>query len=680
MPSSSSQIGPVPAAVRALPPLIALAVHVLRTHVDFPGHVGSAAPVRPSAARPAAVAATPVDAVNAIDSALLPRAAQRGDTVTVNTLLRAGAPVDGVSREGHTALALAARSGHSNTATALLEAHANPDAAGFGGVTPLMLAANSGFGSMVKLLAAHGANTEAVNSGGCTALMVAIHSNRLQAVNALLASGASSNASTPRGDPLQMAAGLGRLDIVRALVKFEANLHPEGNAFMPALIAAAIHGHLDVVGVLESLPGVDINANLRIAAANGMTDAVAALLRAGADPNEVDSDNGYTALMVASLAGHLTVVDILVKAGANLNDANDAGVTAFAMAVANGHMAVVVALKNAGVDIDSYLWSAVESGRVHLVSLLARAGGNVNVADEHGVTMLMRAAIAGDVDVVYALLQAGANVHGRLPMAEQEGNADAAGLPIYICVGVHTVLVNGFTALMLAALHRHMPVAAALMQFGADIDADMRQAISIEANMRLAASRNLVSEADAFLRAGPEIETTDAAGPSAPMLAAQSTALPADAALIPAVDGNGAAAAMPGNAPTVHALWQDEGGVPAIWFDGPGARSPERPIGFFDLDRLAAADQASGTFAPDALPVAPLLDEAVPANPGQDAPSTASFWPGNDPNQMAMDMDWEPAHSAAAPGAAASAANAPDTDPDPEAWLRAELVGIFQPS
>ncbi|MET1113895.1 MAG: ankyrin repeat domain-containing protein [Comamonas sp.] len=548
MPSSSSHIGAAPVAARVLdllPPLAALAAHVLRSRADFPVHVGSVAPVRQAASQEVIVRADAADAgaganalgaVGPITSARLMHAVQRGDIAEVAMLLQARVPVDAVNRDGYTALALAARSGRADIATALLEAHANPDAAGLEGVTPLMLAANGGFVAVTRVLAAHGANIEAVNPAGYTALMVAMHSNRLQSVTALLASGANPNALTPLGHPLQMAAERGWSDIVSALVKFGANLHPDGTALVPALMAAAVNGHLNVVAVLARTAGVDIDANLRFAAANGMANAVVALLGAGADPNALDNDSGYTALSAAALSGHIAVVNLLVragadidtdflraaesgsvemtialvKAGANPNATNAAGFTAFMLAAKNGHVAVVTALKHAGVDIDVYLFFAAEQGAAPMVAFLARAGGDVNVADADGVTALMRAARNGDIDVVNALVQAGADVDGSLPMAEHNGNAGTAPGLIRLQVGADIVVVNGFTALMLAALYGHPAVVAALRNAGADMDTDLF----------LAADAGMVRIVAALVRAGADVNVADDVGITALMGAA----------------------------------------------------------------------------------------------------------------------------------------------------------------
>jgi ankyrin repeat protein len=66
------------------------------------------------------------------------------------------------------------------------------------------------------------------------------------------------------------------------------------------------------------------------------------LLKAGANPNTLSTDEGETVLMTASRAGKADIVKLLLDAGANPN-AKEAykGQTALMWAAAEGHPAVV---------------------------------------------------------------------------------------------------------------------------------------------------------------------------------------------------------------------------------------------------------------------------------------------------------------------------------------------------
>ncbi len=75
-----------------------------------------------------------------------------------------------------------------------------------------------------------------------------------------------------------------------------------------------------------------------MAAFNGNTHTVKALLAAGADVNAVDG-TGASAVMEAAAFGHGAAVKALIQAGADLNLKNKAGVTAVQRAEKGKHQA-----------------------------------------------------------------------------------------------------------------------------------------------------------------------------------------------------------------------------------------------------------------------------------------------------------------------------------------------------
>ncbi len=87
--------------------------------------------------------------------------------------------------------------------------------------------------------------------------------------------------------------------------------------------------------LLQSDPQLDLNQKnhrgyspLMLAVYNGQEIFSEALLRAGADPNSVDSV-GSTILMGASFKGNIKLIELLLNYGARLDFKNDAGMSAF---------------------------------------------------------------------------------------------------------------------------------------------------------------------------------------------------------------------------------------------------------------------------------------------------------------------------------------------------------------
>jgi ankyrin repeat protein len=108
---------------------------------------------------------------------------------------------------------------------------------------------------------------------------------------------------------------------------------------------------------------------------------VADLLAAGADPNP-RGVNGTSALIATVVRGHLETLEVLLKHGADPNAATDAGITPL-MAAAGGNSAAA--------------------------QILLEHGADSGAADNQGMDALFFAAMNGDVKLVTALIQRGAN-------------------------------------------------------------------------------------------------------------------------------------------------------------------------------------------------------------------------------------------------------------------------------
>ena len=148
------------------------------------------------------------------------------------------------------------------------------------------------------------------------------------------------------------------------------------------------------------------------ASQNGHLEVVTALLGAGADVSNGDTD-GRTPLLLASCNGHVEVVTVLLGAGADVNQTKtDTGSTPLYTASLNGHVEVVTVLLGVGADVNkartdygaSPLWIASQNGHLEIVNALLGAGADVNKArTDNGVTPLYMASKNGHVEVVEIL-------------------------------------------------------------------------------------------------------------------------------------------------------------------------------------------------------------------------------------------------------------------------------------
>ncbi|KUI59751.1 Ankyrin repeat and KH domain-containing protein mask [Cytospora mali] len=197
------------------------------------------------------------------------------------------------------------------------------------------------------------------------------------------------------------------------------------------------------------------------------------LLSRGTDVNATGYYYG-TALQAAARGGNVKIVQKLLKAGANVNILQGAWQTALRAALVDGYEDVVEILLAHGADMnprlsfdinvhdatrrqelsETALQMAVKSDNISIVRSLLARGADAKGDDTVDVHPLIQGALRGNVDIVRALLDAGApvNIAGkkRRPYAE--------------------ILTKEASPLHAAAAGGHLDVVKELLSRGADID------------------------------------------------------------------------------------------------------------------------------------------------------------------------------------------------------------------
>lgn len=192
--------------------------------------------------------------------------------------------------------------------------------------------------------------------------------------------------------PLEMAAHLGHVDIVKHLVGAGANLEE----------ASSIVKHQRHGGRFSDRMPRKGSRPLHGACYGGWPDACRVLLDLGADSNSVDVE-GFTPLMAACVRSigeekSLALVRHLLRAGANPSQRNSKGAIALHLAAMSGYTASVRMLLSAAPD-------------------------TLNHPEESGSTALVLAALGGEGPTLSFLLAAGVNDEAK-------------------CMAVGTALVN----------------------------------------------------------------------------------------------------------------------------------------------------------------------------------------------------------------------------------------------
>jgi ankyrin repeat protein len=233
----------------------------------------------------------------------------------------------------------------------LLARGANPSSANDRGWTPLHQAGYGNDAELARVLLDAGARTDVHGHGeGGTPLAAALFWGNTEVAELL-----AEREIAPRN--LRIAAGLGRLDLIRALVSEGGSLSDGAGAargfYRPhtgfpiwqpsddpqeildeALVWAAKSDRVEVLGPLVEL-GADVNGDpyrgtpLIWSAARGHVASIRRLVELGADPSRKatfggpEHGQGVTALHLAAQSGQMHAVEALLAAGADPAVADD---------------------------------------------------------------------------------------------------------------------------------------------------------------------------------------------------------------------------------------------------------------------------------------------------------------------------------------------------------------------
>jgi ankyrin repeat protein len=265
---------------------------------------------------------------------------------------------------------------------------------------------------------------------------------------------------------------------------------------------------------------------LMLAARHNHPDIVELLIKAKADVNQGRPFNHeWTALSEAAYySGNANILNILLKSGANANA--EAKNEAFDAAAAGGHREILRILLDRGVDVKKVgsqaLISAAGSTQgskermVDTVNFLLDLGVDVNAKDDKNQTALHKAVQAwGYTDVAQTLLNHGADVNARdsdgyTPLLVTNNHAyDMVAALLAKGADVNAKGNDGRTALWRAAAVGDTELVARLLDKGAEINA---KTASGRTALMEAAMQDRVDTVRALLKRGARVNERDADG------------------------------------------------------------------------------------------------------------------------------------------------------------------------
>lgn len=391
----------------------------------------------------------------------LEAAAFAGQIEAVRLLLKEGAKVNIESGYYGTALQSAAAGGHYEILEFILghQAQVNTQCGLYG--NPLQAAASKGSVEMVQALLNSGAEINATGGIFGHVLQAAAWSGNALLLRLLVDAGAGLHTQSGRfGNALQAASvGCPVLEtrplstIPKATTlsnEFQSYTNrPIDRRVISNMIASQIYGSRMRIagssisrknpmrGGADTLPGIEKKILMTQegearevfleSPENSMenTEVVKWLLDAGADPNATGGKY-YTALQAACYAGHLEIVDVLLKRGADLHASYDEAEypwfkqDALGKAIDSGHTVIVKRLLEKGADPNgcsakskvSALHRAAKTN-ADIVRLLIDAGAAVDALDQRDDTPIGQAVCEDKREIVELLLQRGADVNIR---------------------------------------------------------------------------------------------------------------------------------------------------------------------------------------------------------------------------------------------------------------------------
>jgi ankyrin repeat protein len=342
-------------------------------------------------------------------------------------------------------------------------------------LTALIPACSSGNLDLVKFLVKEGIDVNAKDKDGITALMEASIMGHVKVVEFLIDSGADINKAAGSGvTALWLAASEGKTDVIKILLKLGGDASNARNDGITALMTASVGGHLETVKLLmenkadATATDSDGVTPLMSAAESGAVEVVQVLIEHTPEEDrkqfmDMISTTGFTALIIASAQGHSSVVEYLIKTGADASLVHENGVNALMYAASNNHVDTMKLLLDLGkIDVEAKhtnkgtaLLEATTAGAVDAIKLLVERGAITDFQDDDGVTPLMAVGSQKKEEAQQIILDA---------LKSKYSGAD-------LTKHINMFSFSGGSAVMFAAAAGNANLVTQLMELGADVAA-----------------------------------------------------------------------------------------------------------------------------------------------------------------------------------------------------------------
>ena len=410
-------------------------------------------------------------------------AASNGHEEIVTILLKEGADVNS-TRETPSPLHLAVSGRHRKVVSLLLDSGARIDARDSEAYTPLINAVVNNDAAMIEILLLHGANANSKMEDGTTALHVAAQYGHVESIDILLRHGVEKEWKVDDlWTPLHFA--LDSLAATKRILLGGAN--PDADAAGKTSLHQAIE---DIDNdVIESVVRVlleykadpekadyDGNTPLHLASAAGLQSVVQLLLRSGANVNAIGARNetplhcnvNFWLQQKTGAPKSDPIMESLLHHGADPDAVNDKGYTPLQSALFEGvkriePIAIMLLEKTrdlASVRVGevALLNHAIDKGLKSVVTFLLDRGVDPRIEDAfEGVKPLSVAVTAQETEIIELLLDKGANIDSQ----NSSGNT-ALHFAVQISFSTTKLLVDRGANLEVVDWYRRTPLMLAV--------------------------------------------------------------------------------------------------------------------------------------------------------------------------------------------------------------------------
>ena len=397
-------------------------------------------------------------------------AAQAGNLVQAQQLIRRGADVQHINLDGDNALTLAAAGGHLTFIEWLDSHYPQPvNHENYYAETALTLAARHGHQPLVQWLVSRGASVVHLNDQLKDALAEAVANGHLALAIWLASQGTDLRQVYPDGNNLFLhAVCAGHQDIAQWLEDSGVNSQQINESGDSAITLAARHGHHQLLARLLAKNAAGTrkicrngDSPLLIAARHGHGETVKLLVQHGADIGQVNYAGSSVLTLAATSDESLALW--LCDAGTDIHHIDLSGNNAFTLAAQSGFFQLMQTLEQLGINIhqinhdnDNAFTLVAGQGSLSWCQWLAGKGINihqVNCQHHNAVTL---AAVAGSLPLLQWLCTEGVDWQ-QIPRALSPNN-DFVEFMDY-----------GFNAAILAACAGHFIEAQWLIRQGLSI-------------------------------------------------------------------------------------------------------------------------------------------------------------------------------------------------------------------